>query len=106
MILPVSNEIEINSSKKILWNLISSPEHLNLVHPFCKKNKIIKWDKNERKDILIYLNNLRYIREFHIWNENWLSNKAMKPTLPFTINTIFYINFQNLIKWWCTFTSI
>ncbi|MAU58849.1 MAG: hypothetical protein CMC33_04240 [Flavobacteriaceae bacterium] len=70
MILPVSNEIEINSSKKILWNLISSPEHLNLVHPFCKKNKIIKWDKNERKDILIYLNNLRYIREFHIWNEN------------------------------------
>ena len=71
MILPVSYEIKINSSKEKLWDLISSPGHLNLFHPFCKKNKAINWNKNEKKDILIYLNGLKYIREFYKWDEDY-----------------------------------
>ena len=71
MIIPVSNEIEINSSAEKLWNLISSPAHLNLFHPFCKENKVINWNENQKKDILIYLNDLKYIREFYEWNENY-----------------------------------
>ena len=71
MILPVSYEIKINSSKEKLWDLISSPGHLNLFHPFCKKNKAINWNKNGKKDILIYLNGLKYIREFYKWDEDY-----------------------------------
>ena len=46
---PVSYEKIISSSKKELWELISSPEHLNLVHPFCKSNESIEWDKKIQK---------------------------------------------------------
>ena len=42
MILPVSRKIKLKSNTDILWDLISSPENLNLVHPFCKSNKVIK----------------------------------------------------------------
>ena len=70
MILPVSNEIKINSSEEKLWSLISSPGYLNLCHPFCKENKAINWNINNKKDILIYLNNTKYIREFYKWDEN------------------------------------
>tara|TARA_Y100000748_G_C15412284_1_gene455942 strand:- start:47 stop:547 length:501 start_codon:yes stop_codon:yes gene_type:complete len=66
----------ISVSKKIhttefkLWKFISSPGYLNSSHPFCKENKIISWNKKSHIDQLIYLNNLKYIREFIIWNEN------------------------------------
>ena len=46
---------KISSSKKELWNHISSPAYLNLSHPFCKENKVINWEDNNRSDILIYL---------------------------------------------------
>ena len=55
---------KINSSKKEIWNHISSPAYLNLSHPFCKENKVISWKDNNRSDILIYLNGLVYIRNF------------------------------------------
>ena len=70
MRIGVSCKKEINSSVENLWKLISSPEHLKLVHPFCKRNEVIVWNKNEHKDILVYLNGLRYIREFTSWNED------------------------------------
>ena len=68
MRIGISCKKEINSSVENLWKLISSPEHLKLVHPFCKRNEVIVWNKNEHKDILVYLNGLRYIREFTSWN--------------------------------------
>ena len=61
---------KINSSKKEVWNHISSPAYLNLSHPFCKENKVISWEDNNRSDILIYLNGLVYIRNFTNWKEN------------------------------------
>tara|TARA_B100000965_G_C19255268_1_gene610561 strand:+ start:37 stop:567 length:531 start_codon:yes stop_codon:yes gene_type:complete len=66
----VSYKKQISTSAENLWKLISSPGHLNLVHPFCKKNEILVWNKDEHKDILVYLNGLRYEREFILWNEN------------------------------------
>ena len=36
-------EEKINSSVDSLWDLISSPSNLEIFHPFCKSNKIIKW---------------------------------------------------------------
>jgi len=65
--ITVSREIE--ASQDELWNFISSPEYLNYCHPFCKKNTIIKWEKDNHSDILVYLNGLTYIRKFVEWNE-------------------------------------
>ena len=57
-------EEEINSSVDSLWDLISSPSNLELFHPFCKSNKIIKWPGENSIDELIYLNGLTFIRKF------------------------------------------
>ena len=65
----ISVDININCSKKKLWKFISSPGYLNLCHPFCKHNKVIKWDHKKHSDELIYLNGLKYIRNFYKWNE-------------------------------------
>tara|TARA_B100000925_G_C21983908_1_gene463625 strand:+ start:356 stop:847 length:492 start_codon:yes stop_codon:yes gene_type:complete len=65
----VSYEKKISSSKKELWDLISSPEHLNLVHPFCKSNESINWDKKKSKDVLVYLNGMVYFRDFTSWED-------------------------------------
>lgn len=70
MILPASKEIKLNFSKEKIWDLISSPRHLELVHPFCKSNKIIRWDDKGHKDILLYNNNRTYIRNFYEWKIN------------------------------------
>ena len=59
---------KIDSSALELWKIISKPGNLNLTHPFCKKNDIIKWNGKGSKDILIDLNGLTYFREFTDWN--------------------------------------
>ena len=59
---------KIDSSALELWKIISKPGNLNLTHPFCKKNDIIKWNGKGSKDILIYLNGLTYFRDFTDWN--------------------------------------
>ena len=67
---PITLKKKINSSSNDLWKLISEPEHLNLVHPFCRSNEIIVWNEKEHKDVLVYLNGLIYFREFIVWDEN------------------------------------
>ena len=59
---------KIDSSAFELWKIISKPGNLNLTHPYCKKNDIIKWNKKGSKDVLIYLNGLTYFREFTDWD--------------------------------------
>ena len=61
---------EINSSVDDLWDLITRPGHLNMVHPFCKSNYTINWPGKESIDVLVYLNNLTYHRKFISWNYN------------------------------------
>ena len=60
---------KINSTPEKLWNLISKPGYLNLVHPYCKESTIKSWKKNDHRDILIYLNGLKYERHFNKWEE-------------------------------------
>ena len=62
-------EEEIQASSTQLWELISSPSNLELFHPFCKSNLIIKWPGKNSIDELIYLNDIRYIRNFCSWDE-------------------------------------
>jgi len=83
----VSSIINIDNSENELWHLITSPGHLNFVHPFCKSNKPINWGNDEnKKDYLIYLNGLKYYRDFFKWEEKkgfelWIGKKNGKKSL-------------------------
>ena len=50
-----------------LWEVVSSPNYLNNVHPFCKENSIIKWNNDHHEDKILYLNDKTYIRRFVSW---------------------------------------
>ena len=50
-----------------LWKVVSSPNYLNNVHPFCKENSIIKWNNDHHEDKILYLNDKTYIRKFVSW---------------------------------------
>ena len=50
-----------------LWKVVSSPNYLNNVHPFCKENSIINWNNDHHEDKILYLNNKTYIRKFVSW---------------------------------------
>lgn len=63
----ITCQLYFNQSPKILWNVISAPNHLNLFHPFCKKNISISWDSMPYEDELEYLNGLKYVRKFVKW---------------------------------------
>ena len=66
----VFSEKSIICDKDALWNVISSPSNLDLFHPFCKKNTVVKWSKENSIDHIKYLNGLVFQREFFEWEEN------------------------------------
>ena len=50
-----------------LWEVVSSPNYLNNVHPFCKENSLISWNNDHHEDKILYLNDKTYIRKFVSW---------------------------------------
>ena len=62
-----SNSLTYDCSVESLWEIISSPNYLNLVHPFCKENSIIQRSNEHHEDKIIYLNERTYIRRFVSW---------------------------------------
>jgi len=66
----VEAERKFNKSKKKILNEIRRPGNLNNYHPFCKKNKALKWPGKGSIDELEYLNGLKYRRDFIEWDEN------------------------------------
>ena len=64
-----SSKTLILSSIDKVWEILSKDSHLELVHPFCKTHKKIVWNKQEKKDIIVYLNGLIYFRTFYDWRE-------------------------------------
>ncbi|MBL6655154.1 MAG: hypothetical protein ISP61_03815 [Flavobacteriaceae bacterium] len=69
MILPVSYSIDLNFDKNAVWSVLREKEHLNLFHPFCKKNNAQLWNDKSKKDSLEYLNGVILYRDFFEWNE-------------------------------------
>ena len=61
---------KMSGSKEDVWKVISMQNNLNYVHPFCYKYEFILWDGEKSKDILVYLNDLTFIREFLTWEKN------------------------------------
>ena len=67
----VSYNIKLKNKIIDIWKAISSHGNLNYYHPFCKKNEVLQGDKNSiKKDVLVYLNDLEYERDFFKWEEN------------------------------------
>ena len=64
-----SNSLTYDCSVESLWEIVSSPNYLNNVHPFCRENSIIKWNNEQHEDKIIYLNNRTYIRRFVSWRD-------------------------------------
>ena len=69
MILPVSNSIDLDFDRQSVWKIISEPGNLNKVHPFCKSNTVVNWNKDKHEDILEYLNGIVLHRNFYKWEE-------------------------------------
>ena len=63
----ISEKIFLNHNINDVWNTLSSKNALELFHPFCLQNDVIEYEK---KDKLIYINGLTYIREFTAWKPN------------------------------------
>ena len=49
-------------SVESLWDIVSSANYLNNVHPFCSDNSIIHWDNDKHEDKIVYLNGLTFVR--------------------------------------------
>ena len=66
---PVSYNSQINCDVNTVWKIISAKSNLELFHPFCKKNKVIKWSRETSVDQIEYLNGSIFQREFSKWEE-------------------------------------
>ena len=62
-----SNSMTYDCSLENLWEIVSSPNYLNNIHPFCRENSTIRWNNDHREDKIIYLNERIYIRRFVSW---------------------------------------
>ena len=65
----IEEKLKINGSVDDLWDIISRPKNLELIHPFCKSNQIVNWEDGKYEDILVYHNGLTFIRKFLNWEE-------------------------------------
>ena len=66
---PVYYEQEIETSLSRIWEIISNPGHLEFFHPYCKRNKALKWPGENAIDFLTYNNGMIYKREIIQWND-------------------------------------
>ena len=59
--------IDIEPAK--LWEIISRPKILEETHPFCQKNEVIRWNRAESIDTILYYNGREMQRNFINWDE-------------------------------------
>lgn len=50
-----------------VWNVISAPGHLELVHPFCESNVVVEWPGETSIDRIRYRSGWAYDRRFTRW---------------------------------------
>ena len=50
-----------------VWNVISAPGHLELVHPFCERNVVFEWPGESASDQICYRRGWVYVRHFISW---------------------------------------
>ena len=76
----VFSEKSITCDINSLWNVISSPSNLDLFHPFCKKNTVVKWSKENSIDIVGFsIKNLKlFVFDMDHINETLMENESIK----------------------------
>jgi len=65
----VRRNIQIGITKAEAWEIISSKNHLENFHPFCKVNKVINWSNSNHKDSIEYYGGRTLVRKFYNWLE-------------------------------------
>ena len=65
----VIKSVNIDINHYHLWEIISSPKKLHFYHPFCKKNEVLTWDRENTVDLIEYFNGKVLKRKFFVWNE-------------------------------------
>ena len=63
----IIGQFKSNVTNKQIWNIISKPSSLELFHPFCKKNTVLKWSQSDALDEIEYYSGLVYTRNFINW---------------------------------------
>ena len=66
---PVTVFREIPAPAARVWEVISRPGNLELCHPFCEKNPVIKWPGPGSRDKIHYLSGWVMQRHFVKWIE-------------------------------------
>ena len=66
----VDSKINVNSSNDEIIELLKSKNNLEKFHPFCLKNNVINWDKDNSVDYIHYFSGKKYKRKFIRWNNN------------------------------------
>lgn len=67
---PISKSIGLSFPRRDVFAVLAKPNHLELFHPFCKKNETISWDRESRSDQIEYLNGTVLNRQFLSWIPN------------------------------------
>ena len=65
----IRKKVTVDVNRKYLWKIISLPGQLHLFHPFCKNNKVLKWEKEKSVDFIEYYNKKVLKRRFFDWKE-------------------------------------
>ena len=60
---------EIDAPAAQVWELISTPGHLTMCHPFCESNDVEQWPGVGARDRIQYFSGLELHREFTHWDE-------------------------------------
>ena len=65
----IRKKVTVDVDRKYLWKIISLPGQLRLFHPFCKNNRVLKWEKEKSVDFIEYYNKKVLKRRFFDWKE-------------------------------------
>ena len=63
----ISHHVFLEATPSEVWSLITQPRHLEKIHPYCKKNEVVKWGPEGCTDILLYSSGRRFIRHIEPW---------------------------------------
>lgn len=68
---PVSASQRITAPREEVWRVISAPGNLESCHPFCKRNPVLAWEREDSRDEVHYLSGWVYERRFREWYEGY-----------------------------------
>lgn len=81
--------VDINISKKILWQILISKNNMEKIHPFCMKHTQDLWGCIGNKDVVQFYSGKQMFRELIEWNEGL----NFKVKIDNNDSNLTYVNF-------------